>query len=127
MCGVVCKCVSDGVKMVPQTALHQHCQALLQENHTLRQTATENSAAKSERGSGEDKRVTEMLLTQLITDTSEKVPPLVGIPYFMYGTLIHVLACSTNHERKYIFVANKKCKVARQMGGNLTLARLADF
>ena len=70
-CVAWCVNVSYGVKMVPQTALHQHCQALLQENHTLRQTVAENSAAEREKGSGEDKRVTEMLLTQLITDTSK--------------------------------------------------------
>lgn len=98
MCGMVCKCVSESMKMLPQTALHQHCQALLQENHTLRQMAAENSAAERERGSGEDKRVTEMLLTQLITDTSKKVLPLVATSHFIYPYV-----CLLNKPGKKVF------------------------
>ena len=93
------------MKMVPQTALHQHCQAVLQENHTLRQTVTENFAAERERGSDEDKKVTEMLLTQLITDTSKKFHLLVDIFHFMYGILL--FACSTNQEIKYTYSKQK--------------------
>ena len=72
--------------------------------------AAENSTAGKERGSGEDKRVTETLLTQLITDTSKKALPLMDMSHL--SGLIFACSCTgicllNNLGKKVLFAANK--------------------